>query len=411
MNIQTVSITQINPAAYNPRQDLKPGDADYEKLKNSISVFGYVEPLVWNQQTGNLVGGHQRLKILVEQGLKEVEVSVVDLDLEKEKALNLALNRIQGDWDNAKLAQLLEELGTIDGFDIGLTGFDSDEISKILDRFEQPVEVPVEVDPNANAITKPGDLIELGEHRLLCGDAQKPEDLERLLGGNKAALLFTDPPYNVNYSGNSRTVIENPQDQWNKIANDNMPQDQYEAWLADVIRNAGQVLAPGAALYIWNGSRQFGPMFNILLKEGIHVSCVIIWAKESFTLGHSDYHQQTEFCLYGWKENNGSHTWYGDRKESTLWQIKRDSTVNYQHPTQKPVVLAHRGIKNSSMRGDIVLDLFLGSGTTLIASEALHRRCYGLEIEPHYCDAIVSRYVQVAGKEKVKPEVLKKYGL
>lgn len=411
MRIEKIFINKINPAAYNPRIDLKPGDADYEKLKNSINTFGYVEPLVWNQQTGNLVGGHQRLKILVDQGAKEVEVSVVDLDLEKEKALNLALNRIQGDWDNAKLAQLLEELGAIDGFDIGLTGFGSDEISKILDRFEKPVDVPFEADPNANSITKPGDLIELGDHRLFCGDAQKPEDLERLLAGNKAELLFTDPPYNVNYTGNARDIFENAQGQWCKIANDNMPQEKYEEWLSDVLRNATQVLAPGAALYIWNGSRQFGPMFNIFLKEGIHVSCVITWAKESFTLGHSDYHQQTEFCLYGWKEANGAHTWYGDRNESTLWQIKRDSTASYQHPTQKPVALAHRGIKNSSMRGGIVLDLFLGSGTTLVASEMLHRRCYGLEIEPHYCDAIVKRYVQVAGREKVKPEILAKYGL
>jgi len=411
MNIQKVNISKINPAAYNPRIDLKPGDRDYEKLKQSIKTFGYVEPLVWNSRTGNLVGGHQRLKILLQGGVQEVEVSVVDLDLEKEKALNLALNRIQGDWDNAKLAQLLEELGAVDGFDIGLTGFDSDEISKILDRFEKPVDVPFEVDPNANSITKPGDLIELGDHRLLCGDAQKPEDLERLLAGNKAGLLFTDPPYNVNYTGNAREVLENAQGQWCKIANDNMPQEKYEVWLADVLRNACQVLAPGAAFYIWNGSRQFGPMFDIFVKQEIHVSCVITWAKESFTLGHSDYHQQTEFCLYGWKEANGAHTWYGDRNESTLWQIKRDSTVNYQHPTQKPVVLAHRGIKNSSMRGDIVLDLFLGSGTTLVASEMLHRRCYGLEIEPHYCDAIVRRYVQVAGREKVKPEILTKYDL
>ena len=201
MNIQTININQINPAVYNPRVNLKPGDKEYEKLKTSINTFGYVEPLVWNQRTGNLVGGHQRLKILAEQGLAEVEVSVVDLNLDKEKALNLALNKISGHWDEDKLSDLLRELSENSEIDVTLSGFDLAEISEILDK-------DVEVDDDdfnaeeehkriGNPITQKGDLIVLGEHRLLCGDSSIPEDVIRLLDGKKIDLIFTDPPYNV----------------------------------------------------------------------------------------------------------------------------------------------------------------------------------------------------------------------
>ena len=408
MKIETIKIEKINPAAYNPRKDLKPGDAEYEKLKKSINTFGYVEPLVWNSRTGNLVGGHQRFKILIEQGFKEVEVSVVDLDEVKEKTLNIALNKIFGDWDDAKLNQMLHELTDIKGLDISLTGFDLPEISEIFDRYETVEEdVPSPFDPNANPITAKGELIELGTHRILCGDSGKKEDVDRLLAGNKAGLLFTDPPYNVNYGEN----LAQSNDQWRKIANDNMPQDEYEKWLRLILKNACSVLDEGAAVYIWNGSRQFGPMYDMLLEEKLHVSSIITWAKETFAFGRFNYKQQTEYCLYAWKENNGAHKWYGPDNETTLWQIKRDSTINYIHPTQKPVAVAHRAIKNSSKRGDIVLDVFLGSGTTLIAAESLHRRCYGIEMDPLYCDAIVKRYVERVGRAKTNPQILEKYGL
>ncbi|MFH0753669.1 MAG: site-specific DNA-methyltransferase [Candidatus Omnitrophota bacterium] len=411
MKIDKVTIDKINPAAYNPRLDLQPGDKEYEKLKKSIDTFGYVEPLVWNSRTGNLVGGHQRLKILIEHGQTEVEVSVVDLDDTKEKALNLALNKIQGDWDRDKLGHLLDELTKLEGFDTGLTGFDPGEISQALDWLVDDVEDKPEFDENATAITVSGDLIELGPHRILCGDSTKTEDIDRLLAGNKAGLLFTDPPYNVDYGGKRAGSGDN----WDKIANDNMPQDKYEEMLKKVLTNAVAVLDAGACVYIWNGSRQFGLMYVMLLDLGMRVSGVITWAKETFAMGlHAysiDYKQQTEFCLYGWKEKNGTHKWYGPENESTLWQIKRDSTINYIHPTQKPIAVATRGIRNSSKRGDIVLDLFLGSGTTLIAAGTLQRRCYGIEMDPGYCDAIVRRYVQRFGRDRVSEEIIKKYHL
>ena len=343
-----------------------------------------------------------------------MEVSVVDLDLKEEKALNLALNKIRGDWNIEKLGELLDELGKSPDFDVTLTGFDIPEISEILDQLEEAKEDDFDFEralkDEEKATTKSDDIIELGEHRILCGDASKPEDLARLLGRETVGLIHTDPPYNVNYYGGARPHDKaRPKDsrRWQRIYNDNMSQEDYEEWLKTIITNASKYLAPGAASYIWNGSRQFGPMYDMLTELNFHIGCVITWAKERFAIGYGDYNQQTEFCLYGWKEKAGAHKWYGPNNESTLWQIKRDP--KYIHPTQKPVELAHRAIRNSSKRGDIVLDLFLGSGTTLIAADSLKRRCFGTEISRAFCDGIVKRYVNCAGKSKVSPEILAKY--
>lgn len=416
MNIQTIKINEINPAPYNPRIDLKPGDSEFEKLKNSIDSFGYVEPLVWNSQTGTLVSGHQRFKVLKEQKLTEVEVSVVDLPLEKEKALNLALNKIRGDWDDNKLADLLSELSEMPDLDVGLTGFDLPEISEILDdqidSEDDYFDIEEEVKKITEPVTKKGDVIELGPHKIMCGDASSTDDLKALMQNQKAALLHTDPPYNVNYYGGNRpTPDARPKNsrQWEKIYSDNLSQEEYEDWLRNIFSNMVSHISEQFCFYIWNGHKQFGPMHQLLSGLAFHVSCVITWAKPNFAIGFGDYNQQTEFCLYGWKEKNGRHFWNGPTNETTLWDINRDPTQSYIHPTQKPVAIPHRAIRNSSKRNDIVLDLFLGSGSTLIASERLDRRCFGLEIDPRYVDAIIRRYIAFVGKDKVSAEIIKKY--
>jgi DNA modification methylase len=415
MKIQRVSINSINPAAYNPRLDLKPGDADYEKLKKSIQSFGYVEPLVWNKRTGSLVGGHQRFKILVAEGFKDVDVSVVDLPLDKEKTLNIALNKISGNWDNLKLAKLLEDIKTNTDIDVRLTGFDIPEINKLFDDITQPQEDNFDFDETLNsikeAITQRGDLIVLGKHRLLCGDASKDKDLAELFQKEKANLVFTDPPYNVDYSAKDRPIAKKTKATLSrkKITNDNQSQAEYESWFKDVFLNLNPYLASGCPAYIWNGHKQFGPMHQILEAMDFHISCVITWAKENFALGYGDYNQQTEFCLYAWKKDNGAHNWYGPTNESTLWRIDRDPTSEYKHPTQKPLALATRAIKNSSKHNDLITDLFLGSGTTLIASEMLNRRCFGMEIDPCYCDAVVKRFVALVGKDNVPASLRKQY--
>lgn len=422
MKIRTLSVSKINPAPYNPRVELKPGDPRYEKLKASMNKFGCVEPLVWNERTGNLVGGHQRLNVLINEGMEKVRVSVVDLSLEDEKALNLALNKIQGEWDEEKLADLLAELTSDPEFDLDLTGFEFDEVQSLLDGLESndPVEA-VEDDFDADEaaseiddpITQTGDIIELGPNRLICGDSSIAETWEQLLGEKKIDLLFTDPPYNVNYYGGNRPNPDKARPkqsrQWEKIYCDNLTQEQYEEWLASIFQNVTSRFSEGAPFYIWNGHRQFGPMYSILTSSGMRVSCVITWAKPNFAIGYGDYNQQTEFCLYGWKEDNGKHRWYGPTNESTLWEEKRDCTKDYNHPTQKPIALPARAIQNSSRKGDLIVDAFLGSGTTLMAAQQTGRMCYGIEIAPHYCDAIVIRYGRMFGWEHVPDAYRERY--
>ena len=417
-----MQIYQIQKADYNPRLELKPGDPVYEKLKNSIQTFGFCEPLIFNRTTGHLVGGHQRLTVLEDLGYTEAEVVVVELPLEQEKTFNIALNKIQGDWDEHKLAQLLDELTNVPEFDVGLTGFETEEISDILDRAlnadssqtkEENFDVEEALDRENPAVTQPGELIELGNHRLLCGDSSKLSALRKLIADKKIHMVFCDIPYNCRYNSDSRPQPKKARSkqsrQWKKIYCDNLNQDEYIKWLGVVLRNVSKFLAAGAPVYIWNGHRQFGPMHWLLGTIGIKISCVITWAKESFAIGYGDYNQQTEFCLYGWLEQNGAHRWYGPTNESTLWQVHRDPAREYKHPTQKALELAERAIRNSSMRGQIVMDNFLGSGTTLIAAEKLSRRCFGIEIDAHYCDVIVRRWIAFVGIDNAPQTLVEKY--
>lgn len=414
MEIRKIPISEIKKAPYNPRIDLKPGDSAYEKLKRSIETFGYVKPLVWNKRTGNLVGGHQRLAILLAEGVTEVDVSVVELDLDQEKALNLALNKIQGEWNNEKLAVLMEELDQLPDFEVGLTGFDTPEISMLFDRYlshggEDDFDVKKEAETITDPVTHRGDIIELGTHRILCGDSADLEDLKKLLQKEMADLVYMDPPYACSYDDSQRPTVKKKKRKWEPIQSDNMGQEEYEVWLGTVFKNLTGFLAKGCPLYVWNGYRQFGPMHSMFENLGFHVACVLTWVKERFALGYSDYNHQSEFCLYGWKEDNGAHNWYGPTNETTVWEVSRDPVTALIHGTQKPVVLAQRAITNSSKRGDIVLDIFLGSGSTLIAAESLERSCFGVEISPAYCDAIVRRYIAYVGADNVSEDIKKRY--
>ena len=420
MIIKTISIDKINPASYNPRKDLKPDDKAYKQLVKSMSEFGCVEPLVWNKRTGNLVGGHQRFKVILAQGAKEAQVSVVDLSLEKEKVLNVALNKISGDWDQEKLALLIDELVKAPDIDIETTGFELPEVEQLLadiingDETEEQFDISEELEGNKPIVTQPGDLIELGlhgEHRLLCGDATKLSDIARLMGDHRARLCHADPPYGVNYNRNNRPSAKkakNSSPKTESIRNDDLTPKRYEAWFSKVINAFAEAMVSGAPFYIWNSHKNFGLMHDLLSERNFKISSVITWAKESFAPGFGDYNEQTEFCLYGWRRG-AKHNWYGPKNESTLWRVRRDRTNFYRHPTQKALELAERAIRNSSKRGDIVFDPFLGSGTTLIAAARLGRRCFGMEIEPKYCDCIIRRYIALAGKRAVSAEITKRY--
>jgi DNA modification methylase len=416
MEIKKISIKEINPAAYNPRKDLQPKDPEYQQIEASIDSFGLVQPLVWNKRSKNLVSGHQRLKILLKKGCKEVQASIVDLNMEREKALNLALNKVQGSWNQERLTMLLAELSRIPEFNLNSTGFTSVELGQLVDRY-----LPVKdgdcfdfekaIKSVKEPITKRGEIISLKGHRLMCGDASSKEDLRKLFADEKISLLHIDWPYNVNYMGGSCPRVDTrpkKSRKWDSIYSDNMPQNEYEEFMRKVLINIKDYLQPGAAYYQWQAHKQLGPLYQILDELGFYVSCLICWAKESAAISYADYSFQTEQAVYGWLKGK-SHYFAGEPGLSNLWLQKRDSTHLYQHPCQKPCFLAERAITNSSKRSDSVGDIMMGSGSFLIAAEALDRRCFGMELDPKYCDVIVQRFISYVGKNKVNADILRRY--
>ncbi len=392
MVIEKKNTADLLPADYNPRKDLKPGDPEYEKLKRSLEQFGYVEPVIWNKATGRVVGGHQRLKVLIDMGITEVECVVVDLPEDKEKALNIALNKISGDWDKDKLAVLIADLqGT--AFDVSLTGFDAAEIDDLFkgtlkdgvkdDNFD------VDAELKEPPITKPGDVWTLGRHRLVCGDSTKAETFDLLMAGAKANLVITDPPYNVNYEGSA-----------GKIQNDNMGNEAFCEFLLAAFQNTAVIMADDASIYVFHADTEGLNFRRAFADAGFYLSGCCIWKKQSLVLGRSPYQWQHEPVLYGWKKG-GKHQWYTGRKETTIWEFDKPKK-NGDHPTMKPIPLLAYPIMNSSMSNTLVVDPFGGSGSTLIACEQTDRSCNTIELDPKFCDVIVKRYIeQVGSSEKV----------
>lgn len=390
MIIEKIKVEQLIPADYNPRKDLQPGDSEYEKIKRSLEEFGYVDPVIWNKTTGRVVGGHQRLKVLASMGRTEVECVVVELDEEKEKALNVALNKISGDWDKEKLAVLMTDLDVAD-FDVSLTGFDAAEIDDLFkDTLRDGVEdddFDVEEELQNPPITMQGDVWFLGRHRLVCGDSTKKETFDKLMKDKKANLVVTDPPYNVDYEGSA-----------GKIKNDNMNNDTFYQFLLDAFKNTEDALAKDGSIYVFHADTE-GLNFRRAFEEaGFYLSGTCIWKKQSLVLGRSPYQWKHEPILFGWKKN-GRHRWYSDRKQSTIWEFDKPKR-NADHPTMKPIALIAYPIMNSSLTNSIVLDPFGGSGSTLIASEQTDRICYMIELDEKFCDVIAKRYIEQVGTDE-----------
>lgn len=390
MQIEKKKVIDLVPADYNPRKDLKPGDKEYEKLKRSIDEFGYVDPLIWNKRTSRLVGGHQRLKVLKDMGIDEVDVVVVDMDEEKEKALNVALNKISGDWDKDKLMLLITDLQGED-FDVSLTGFDPEELDDLFkDDMKDGVKddnFDVDKELKKPTMTKPGDLWQLGEHRLLCGDSTKEESYNLLMAGKQANLVITDPPYNVNYQGSA-----------GKIKNDNMKDDAFYQFLLAAFTNMEKNMASDASIYVFHADTEGLNFRKAFSDAGFYLSGTCIWVKQSLVLGRSPYQWRHEPILFGWKKK-GKHCWYAGRKESTIWEFDKPKK-NKDHPTMKPIPLLAYPIMNSSMTNSIVLDPFGGSGSTLIACEQTKRICRTIELDEKFCDVIVKRYIEQVGSAK-----------
>lgn len=384
MKWQTLAVDVLRPAEYNPRKKLKAGDKEYEKIKNSILEFGYVEPIIVNYDM-TVIGGHQRLTVLKDLGYTEVQCVVISVDKTREKALNLALNKITGAWDDSLLADLLADLKNID-YNLDLTGFDTAEVddlfTKVHDKSSQEDDFDVDKAITETPFVKPGDLWVLGEHRLLCGDATRKEDVDRLMDGKHANLVVTDPPYNCSYEGGTGMTI----------MNDNMESKKFYEFLLSAFKNAYDSLADGGAIYIFHSDAEKVNFFNATVNAGFHYSTTCIWVKNSLVIGRMDYQMRHEPIIYAFKDT-AKHKWYSDRKQTTVWEFDRP-TKSKLHPTMKSIPLVAYPIRNSSQVNGIVLDLFGGSGSTMIAADQIDRVAFLMELDPKYATVIVKRYLE-----------------
>ncbi|MGI6383220.1 MAG: site-specific DNA-methyltransferase [Tissierellaceae bacterium] len=389
MRFEKRDVNILIPAGYNPRKDLKPGDKEYEKIKNSITEFGYVDPIIINSDN-TIIGGHQRLKVLKDLGYTEVDCVVIEIDKTKEKALNIALNKISGEWNVELLKDLIDDLKD-SNFDIEFTGFEPPELdelfSELHDKDVKEDDFNVDEELKEPAISKLGDLWLLGRHRLICGDSTTEETYKVLMDGKKANLTVTDPPYNVAYEAKAGT-----------IQNDDMKDKDFYNFLLAAFKNMFNVMENDASIYVFHADTEGLNFRKAFTDAGFYLSGVCIWAKQSLVLGRSPYQWKHEPILFGWRKD-GRHRWYSDRKQSTIWNFDRPSK-NDLHPTMKPVALCAYPIQNSSMSNCIVLDPFGGSGSTLVACEQTNRICYTIEIDEKYTDVIVKRYIEQVGTDK-----------
>ena len=384
--LKMLPVSVLKPAAYNPRKKLKKGDKEYKKIENSIREFGFADPLVVNADM-TIIGGHQRLTVAVDLGYTEVPCAVVDVDKTREKALNIALNKITGAWDDQMLADLLKDLENVN-FNLDFTGFEAPEIgqlfSNIYDKKVKEDNFDVDSELKQPTFSKPGDIWHLGKHRVICGDSTKMETYERLMEGVKANLVLTDPPYNVDVEETA-----------GKIMNDNMSDSDFYNFLLAAYQCMHENLADDGSIYVWHADTE-GLNFRKAFKDaGFYLSGCCIWKKNSLVLGRSPYQWIHEPCLFGWKQK-GRHQWYSDRKQTTVWEYDKPKS-SPDHPTMKPVTLMSYPIKNSTMTNGVVLDPFLGSGSTLIACMETDRVCMGIELDPKFVDVIVKRSIAQNG--------------
>ena len=380
--LKMLPVSVLKPAEYNPRKKLKKGDKEYKKIENSIREFGFADPLVVNADM-TIIGGHQRLNVAIDLGYTEVPCAIVDVDKTREKALNIALNKITGAWDDQMLADLLKDLENVN-FNLDFTGFEAPEIgqlfSNIYDKKVKEDNFDVDSELKQPTFSKPGDIWHIGKHRVICGDSTKVETYGRLMEGVKANLVLTDPPYNVDVEESA-----------GKIMNDNMSDSDFYSFLLAAYQCMHENLADDGSIYVWHADTE-GLNFRKAFKDaGFYLSGCCIWKKNSLVLGRSPYQWIHEPCLFGWKKG-GKHQWYADRKQTTVWEYDKPKS-SPDHPTMKPVTLMSYPIKNSTMTNGIVLDPFLGSGSTLIACMETDRVCMGIELDPKFVDVIVKRAI------------------
>lgn len=386
--LRMIAVSELKPATYNPRKKLKPGDKEYEKIKKSIQEFGFADPLVVNKDM-TVIGGHQRLTLAKDLGYKEVPCAVVDVDKTKEKALNIALNKITGAWDESLLADLLLNLKESD-YNLEFTGFEAPEIEALFNAFHDKAvkqdDFDVEEELKKPAFSQLGDIWHLGKHRIICGDSTLPDTYERLMEGEKANLLLTDPPYVVAYHSNATGSIKN----------DDLNDEQAYIFLRAAFECFRENLAKVSSAYVFYASSKSRIFYDAFEDAGFRVFCGLIWRKNRAVMSRGDYNHNFEPLIYGTLKD-GSHKWYGDQKQTTCFDfdtIKNSKKDGEGHPTSKPVPLMAYLIKQSTLENSIVLDGFHGSGSTMIACEQLGRQCRGIELDEKFVDVQVARYIK-----------------
>ncbi|MCD8367800.1 MAG: site-specific DNA-methyltransferase [Clostridiales bacterium] len=382
--MQLVSVDKLVPYVNNARTH---SPEQINKLRSSLREFGFINPVIIDRDY-DVIAGHGRILAAKEEGINEVPCVFADhLTEAQKKAYIIADNRMAMDagWDEELLRVEIEALQGED-FDVSLTGFDDKEIAALFDDGSEVKEDDFDVDAELEkpAFSKPGDIWTLGRHRLVCGDSTNPDTFAALMGGVKANLVITDPPYNVNYEGTA-----------GKIKNDNMADAAFYEFLLSAFKNTEAVMAEDASIYVFHADTEGLNFRRAFADAGFYLSGCCIWKKESLVLGRSPYQWQHEPVLYGWKKK-GKHQWYTGRKETTIWEFDKPKK-NGDHPTMKPIPLLAYPIANSSMSNSVVLDPFGGSGSTLIACEQTDRICYTIELDEKFCDVIVNRYVEQVG--------------
>ena len=383
MNIANVKIAEVTPYANNPRNN----DAAVESVAKSIEKFGFIGAIILNKDKV-IINGHTRVKACKKLGMETVPAIIVDhLTKEQEDALRIADNKTGeiAEWNEDLLRAELKALEEA-GFGIEDLGFDNSELEALL---EGDVSVSVgETDPNAVpevpevAVSRPGEVYVLGDHRLVCGDSTKAEDVGRVCKEGEVDMWLTDPPYNVAYEGSNGLTIQN----------DSMEDVKFREFLRTAFGHAEKTLKPGAPFYIFHADSEGYNFRGACHDIGLRVRQCLVWKKNALVLGRQDYQWIHEPCLYGWKEG-GPHPWYADRSQTTVMEFNKPKK-NDVHPTMKPVEMLVYLLQNSSKRGDVVLDTFGGSGSTLIACEQTGRVCKTVELDPRYCDAIRRRWAE-----------------
>ena len=378
-----VDVSKLIPYANNAKIH---NEEQVTKIAASIREFGFLSPCLIDKDC-NIIAGHGRVLAAKKLGIDKVPcVFIEGLTEAQRKAYILADNRLSelSEWDMDLVNLELENLADLD-FDISLTGFELEEPEP-----EDAVDDNYEVELPEEAKSKLGDIWLLGDHRVMCGDSTDPDSVSKLMGGIYADLLITDPPYNVDYTGKTKDAL--------KIENDKMDDSGFRSFLTEAFFAAKENMKPGAAFYIWHADSEGYNFRGACVDIGWKVRECLIWAKNTMVLGRQDYQWQHEPCLYGW--NDGSHAWYSDRKQTTVLKFDKPAR-NAEHPTMKPIPLFDYLIKNSSKAGDIVLDTFGGSGTTIMACEQNGRKGYSMELDPRYVDVIVDRWEKFTGKKAV----------